>query len=149
MKTSKDNSPTASDFYKLIRGQIEHINNSINQRVVWLIIAQSFLFNGYALLINGLPEIQFMEDQQTLLMVIFPIASLITVSLFYIDIIGSLLYLRALRKNYDAQCEDGDRLLPPVAGWVTFRVMEHFSSALLPLVFIIIWIYIIVIKMVL
>lgn len=149
MKTSTDNSPIASDFYKLIRGQIEHINNAINQRVVWLIIAQSFLFNGYALLINGLPEIQFMEDQQTLLMVIFPIASLIMVSLFYIDIIGSLLYLRALRKYYDAHCEDGDRLLPPVAGWVTFRRMEHFSSALLPLVFIIIWICIIVIKMVL
>lgn len=139
-------SPVSSDFYKVVRAQVEHLNNAINQRVVWLIIAESFFFNGYALLITGTPESQSMKDQQALLMIIFPYASLLTVIISYIDIIGSLIYLKTLRVKYEKEQEIGDKLLPPITGWHKYFILEHASSALLPIVFTIIWVYIIVVK---
>lgn len=143
---TKTASPVSSDFYKVIRGQVEHLNNAINQRVVWLIIAESFFFNGYALLITGNPELQSMKNQQAFLMIIFPYASLLTVIISYIDIIGSLMYLKTLRKKYEKEQEIGDELLPPITGWHRYFVLEHASSTLLPIIFTVIWIYIIVVK---
>ena len=139
-------SPVSSDFYKVVRGQVEYLNNAINQRVIWLIIAESFFFSGYAILITGNPELQIMKDHKHLLMILFPYASLATVVISYIDIIGSLLYLRSLRINYEKEQEVGDKLLPPISGWHKYFVLEHASSIFLPIVFTFIWIYIIAVK---
>jgi hypothetical protein len=35
-----------SDEYKVVRGQIEHVDNNLGQRVIWLVIAQSFFLAG-------------------------------------------------------------------------------------------------------
>lgn len=143
---SNESSPVSSDFYKVVRGQVEFLKNGINQRVVWLIIAESFFFSGYSILITGNPNLEIMKNQQALLMIIFPYASLLTVVISYVDIIGSLLYLRTLRKKYDKEQEIGDQLMPPITGWHTYYVLEHASSILLPIVFTIIWIYILIAK---
>ncbi|WP_194776264.1 hypothetical protein [Pararhodonellum marinum] len=139
-----DKSPVASDFYKVIRGQIEYINNGINARVIWLIIAMSFFFSGYAILITGNPESEFMQRQQEILFSIFPYASLLTVVISTIDIIGSIMYLKSLRLNYEKEKEDGEELLPPIAAWQKYFILEHASAILLPIAFTLIWIYIIV-----
>lgn len=136
-------SPVSSDFYKIIRGQVEYLNNAINQRVIWLIIAESFFFSGYAILITRNPESQVMKDRQEQLMIIFPYASMLTVVISSIDIVGSLLYLKSLRLNYEKEKEDGEHLLPPITGWTKYFLLEHASSILLPIVFTLIWIYII------
>ena len=143
---NKKESPVSSDFYKVVRGQVEYLNNAINQRVIWLIIAESFFFSGYAILITGNPESQIMIDHKDLLMILFPYASLLTVVISSIDIIGSLLYLKSLKLNYEKEKEIGEELLPPVTGWHKYFVLEHASSILLPIVFTAIWIYIIVVK---
>jgi len=142
---TNNTSPVSSDFYEIIRGQVEYLNNAINQRVIWLIIAESFFFSGYAILITGNPELPTMKNRQELLMIIFPYASMLTVVISSIDIIGSLLYLKSLRLNYEKEKEDGEELLPPITGWNKYFWLEHASSMLLPIVFTLIWIYIIVV----
>lgn len=142
----ENESPVASDFYKVVRGQVEYLNNAINQRVIWLVIAQSFFFSGYAILITGNPESQIMIDHKDLLMIIFPIASMLTVVISSIDIIGSLLYLKSLQLNYEKEKETGEELLPPITGWNKYFLLEHASSILLPILFTLIWIYIMVAK---
>ena len=39
----------SEDFYKLIRGQIEHEDNLIGTRLNWFMASQSFLFSAYAI----------------------------------------------------------------------------------------------------
>jgi hypothetical protein len=44
-----------AEFYQLIRGQIEHEEETVNQRVMWQIISQAFFFGAYASLLNAPP----------------------------------------------------------------------------------------------
>jgi hypothetical protein len=143
---SSKTSPVASDFYKVVRAQVEYLNNGINQRVIWLIIAESFFFSGYAILITGNPESDFMKEQKQLLFILFPYASLLTVVISSVDIISSIFYVKSLRLNYEKEKEEGDELLPPITGWGKYFLLERASSILLPVVFTVIWIVIIVAK---
>jgi hypothetical protein len=130
-----------SDLFKVVRGQIEHINNAINQRVVWLVIAQSFFFSGYSILTTGNPEAQLLKDKQEILLLIFPIASLLTVILSYIDIIGNIVHIKQLRETYEQREPKNEKEFPPVGGIKTLRNLELVSPLVLPAVFIIIWSY--------
>ena len=42
------------DFYRLIRSQIEHEDNSQQQRLSWLVASQSFLFTAFAIVLSNL-----------------------------------------------------------------------------------------------
>ena len=37
------------EYYQIIRSQIEHEDNLINQRLSWFVAAQAFLFSAYAI----------------------------------------------------------------------------------------------------
>jgi hypothetical protein len=39
---------STADFYQLIHEQISNEDSSMNQRVNWLIVPQSFFFSGFA-----------------------------------------------------------------------------------------------------
>src|ERR1700712_2063321 len=91
----------AADEYKVVRGQIEHVDNNLSQRVIWLVIAQSFFFSGYAVLINGKPALPELGVVHHILTDIFPIAALLTVLFTSIDVFNSLRYMRDLRKFYE------------------------------------------------
>src|SRR4051812_10322806 len=91
----------ASDFYRVIRSQIEHVVNSRNQRIIWLVIAQSFFFSGFAILVTGNPGAPDMKDKQHLLLMIFPAAALLTVIFTFIDVICSQRHVSDLCKIYE------------------------------------------------
>ncbi|HEU0065030.1 MAG TPA: hypothetical protein VFQ58_08360, partial [Flavisolibacter sp.] len=82
------------DTYKEVRGQIEHLNNNLGQRVIWLVIAQSFFFSGYAILINGKPPDQNLMPVHDSMIKIIPIAALLTVIFTYLDVIASLIQMK-------------------------------------------------------
>src|SRR3954464_5874285 len=107
----------ASDLYKTIRGQIENQNDALNQRVIWLVIAQSFFFRGYAIMVTGNPAVETMKHIQHSMIFLFPIASLLILAVSYIDIMCGLMYVSKLRKHYDSQRAKEDEKFPPVAGW--------------------------------
>jgi hypothetical protein len=137
------NPAPVSSLYTVIRGQIEHINNTLNQRIIWLVIAQSFFFNGFALLVTAKPPNPPLYEK---LLWIFPIAALLSVILTFVDVMGSLIYLRKLRKWYNSKPKDDgiEKAYPPIAGYKNFRILEHVSPTVLPIVFIITWIYILI-----
>ena len=133
----------ATEVYKVVRGQIEHYDNSINQRVIWLSIGQSFFFNVYAMLVTAKAPTPDLFSKQKMLAVIFPFAALLTAIFTYVDVIATLMYLRRVRNYYKEATKDiePDKNYPPVYARRGDRIFQHTSPFLIPLVFIITWVY--------
>ena len=45
-------------YYQIIRSQIEHEDNLINQRLSWFVAAHAFLFSAYAILLNAPSQVR-------------------------------------------------------------------------------------------
>ena len=135
------------DTYKEVRGQIEHLNNNLGQRVIWLVIAQSFFFSGYAILINGKPPDQNLMPVHDSMIKIIPIAALLTVIFTYLDVIASLIQMKKLRENFESG-EGSSRIkdihYPPINGNRKQRIFVHTSPMLMPIIFVVCWIILIV-----
>jgi hypothetical protein len=131
-----------SNLYTNVRGQIEQQYNTSNQRVFWLILSQSFLFNAYVMLVNAQappPNV----PQYNILKVIIPIASIVTILFAYLDVIGSIIYVNKLRKFYESKGSPDERTgdYPAINGDRVDRIFSRVSPFCLPIVFLVIWIY--------
>ena len=143
------NPASVSEVYKVIRGQVEHVDNNLGQRVIWLVIAQSFFFGAYATLINGKPAKPELDLIHGALIKILPIAALLTVLFTFIDVIASIVYMRGLRKKYEDSLSDDiavDSAYPNITGSKNQRIFMHASPILIPAVFIILWIILLYIQ---
>lgn len=132
------------DLYKVTRGQIEHIDNTLSQRTIWLIISQSFFVSGYAVLITGNPNDAGMLAKQHFLIMLFPIASIILILVSLFDIIAGILYLRSLRISYH---EASDKNIPepgypPLEGFKMLNALKNLSPLIVPFVFVAVWLII-------
>jgi len=135
--------PQLSNLYTVSRAQIEHHDNAVNQRVIWLSIGQSFFFNVYAMLVTAKAPTPALFTKQQMLAVIFPIAALLVAIFTLVDVIAGLVYLRKIRKNYKAATDGSSRenYFPMLNGNKWDRGLQRISPVLIPLVFIITWIY--------
>lgn len=143
------NPSAVSEVYKVIRTQVEHVDNNLSQRVVWLVIAQSFFFSGYSILITGKASLPQSELTYEALIKILPVAALLTVIFTSVDVITSLVYMRSLRRKYENSLRsdiDLDNAYPSITGSKSQRVFMHVSPILIPALFIIIWIVLLVIQ---
>jgi hypothetical protein len=133
-----------SDMYRTSRGQIEHFDNAINVRVIWLSIGQSFFFGVYATLVSIKAPTPDLLDKQKILTIILPIAALLTALFTLFDVIANLVYMRRLRLTYEENTKDieSDRIYPYIWGKPTDRVFQHSSPTLIPIIFIISWVVI-------
>ncbi len=137
------NPKTVSEVYKVIRPQVEHVDNNLGQRVIWLVIAQSFFFSGFAILINGKASKPEFELIHGALIKILPIAALLTVLFTFIDVIASITYMRGLRKKYESSMAgdvDLDNAYPSITGSKGQRIFMHASPILIPTLFIVLWV---------
>ena len=140
-KSAIDLAPS-TDIYKTTRGQIEHYDNAINQRVIWLSIAQSFFFGVYGTLVSIKAPTPDLVSKQRMLAVLFPFAAFLTAVFTLLDVIATLVYLRRLRRYYEDATENKtDLQYPPVYGRPSDRIFQHISPVLIPLVFILTWAY--------
>ncbi|MBD1999057.1 hypothetical protein H6F88_16375 [Oculatella sp. FACHB-28] len=138
--------PTA-DFYQLIHEQISNEDDSMNQRVNWLIISQSFFFSGFATLLSSppKPENDGYADLHDLLLWIIPGISLITSLLIYVGILTSLVYMASLRKSFQTYPSDNTtEHFPPIQGTTTTRRLAQMPAVVVPLLFICTWIVLLV-----
>jgi hypothetical protein len=135
--------PQLTSIYSVTRTQIEHYDNSVNQRVIWLSIGQSFFFNVYAMLITAKAPTPALFSKQQMLAVIFPIAALLVAIFTLIDVVAGIFYLRKLRKNYkgatDGSSQEGR--FPMINGNKYDRLFQRISPIMIPLIFILTWIY--------
>jgi hypothetical protein len=134
------------DLYKTIRSQIEHVDNMISQRIIWLVISQSFFFDGYSILITGEPKDLLLSGKQHELILIFPIAALLMNIISLIDIISGMNYLKTVTKDFyeKRKAEKADVPYPPIEGFKKLNLLKNLSAVILPSVFTIIWIIILV-----
>ncbi len=135
--------PLPSELYRISRAQIEHHDNGVNQRVIWLSIGQSFFFNVYAMLVTAKAPTPELFKKQEMLAVIFPIAALIVSIFTFIDVLAGIFYMRKLRMNYKGHTDgsSSEHHYPMLNGNKWDRTFQRISPVMIPLVFIITWIY--------
>jgi hypothetical protein len=128
-------------YYQIIRSQIEHEDNLINQRLSWFVAAQAFLFSAYAILLNAPSQVrlQSFAKQQEILFSLIPLVAIGVSILIYVTIIAATLAmanLRRLAKNY---FED-NALLPPIQGYRKTFLLGQATPILIPFLFMSSWI---------
>jgi len=140
---NEEQEPQLSSIYTVTRTQIEHYDNSVNQRVIWLSIGQSFFFNVYAMLVTAKAPTPPLFAKQQMLAVVFPIAALLVAIFTLVDVIAGLFYLRKLRLNYKIVTDGSSKenLYPMINGNKRDRFFQRLSPVMIPLLFIATWLY--------
>lgn len=131
------------DLYKVTRAQIEHLDNILSQRIVWLVISQSFFVSGYSVLVTGNPNNPVYMHAQSVLLVLFPIVSIALIVLSLFDIICGLLYIKKLERFFDID-KDGSETpnYPPINGFKMLNGLKNASTLIVPFILIVFWLYI-------
>jgi hypothetical protein len=65
----------------------------LSQRIVWLVLSQSFFVSDYSIIVTGNPNNPAYVHSQSVLMVLFLIVSLTLILLSIFDFACSLLYI--------------------------------------------------------
>jgi hypothetical protein len=136
-----ENTAPASEIYKTVRGQIDTVSGDMGQRIIWLAIGQSFFFSGYAILATGKPALPENNTLYNMMLMVLPIIALLYTFLTFLDVLGSLIYMVYLRRYYQRapKNDETESIYPPVHGTKLIRLFLHTSTAVLPIVFFIIW----------
>jgi hypothetical protein len=134
-----------TEYYQIIRSQIEHEDNLINQRLSWFVAAQAFLFSAYAILLNAPPQVrlQSFATQQEILFSLIPLVAIGVSILIYITVIAALLAMANLRRLLKNHMEDS-ALFPPVQGYRQTLLLGQATLILIPFVFMSSWIVLLI-----
>ncbi len=135
------------EYYKIIRSQIEHEDNLINQRLSWFIAAQAFLFTAYAILLNAPTDVraQKFATQQNLLLFLVPVVAIGMSILIYTTIFAATIAMAHLRRLLESRVQEKERArLPPVQGYRFTLLLGQAAPILIPLLFIVIWILLLI-----
>jgi hypothetical protein len=137
-----------TDLYKVLRSQIEHLDNTISQRVVWLTLSQSFFVSGLAVLITGNPNDPQLIRLQLALLTLFPIVSIIMVLLSFFDIVSGLVYIKKLAELHQKvkREENFELRYPPLTGFNMLSQVKNFSPLAVPIIFIAFWVFFLIYK---
>ena len=134
-------------YYRIIRSQIEHEDNLINQRLSWFVAAQAFLFSAYAILLNVPSQVrlQSFETQREFLFFLIPLVAIGVSILIYITVIAAMLAMANLRRLLKTHMNENDSaLLPPVQGYRQTLLLGQASPLLMPFLFLISWIVLLI-----
>jgi hypothetical protein len=130
-------------YYQIIRSQIEHEDNLINQRLSWFVAAQAFLFSAYAILLNAPSQLRVARfgTQHEILFFLIPVVAIGMSILIYITVIAAMLATANLRRLLKTCINEKDRaLLPPVQGYRRTLLLGQAAPILIPFLFMISWI---------
>lgn len=133
--------PTA-DFYQLIQQQLNNEDSSMNERINWLIVSQSFLFSVLATLLGSTPdpEVGHLAKLHDILLWLIPGISLLASGIIYVGILTSLVYMGDLRQSYLTYPQDGTvEHFPPIQATTVARRLAHLPAIGVPLLFIVTW----------
>jgi hypothetical protein len=131
------------EYYQIIRSQIEHEDNLINQRLSWFLAAQAFLFSAYAILLNAPSQVRLQRfaTQQEILFTLIPLVAIGASILIYVTVFAAMLAMANLRRLLEGHMnEEESALLPPVQGYRQTLLLGQASPILIPFLFMISWI---------
>jgi hypothetical protein len=136
-----------AEFYQMIHEQLSHEDSSMNQRVNWLIISQSFFFSAFATLLSSPPDPKdgsyaVIHD---LLLWAIPGISLITTSVIYVGVLVSIFYMGDLRQRFDTYPQDDTvTYFPPIQSTPLMRRLAQLPAITVPVLFIGVWVFLII-----
>ena len=138
--------PTASELYAVIRGQIEHEDNLIAQRLSWLMAAQSFLFTAYAITLNAAPQpSERAAALQKLLQWLVPAVAAAVSLLTLVTVVAGVAAMNLLRAWFlDRAGPAPLQHLPPIQGVRRTVLLGTAGPVLLPVLFAGVWAYLLV-----
>ena len=144
MAEGRESFMSKSEYYNVFRGRIESANNLINQRIIWLVISQSFFFSAYAMILNAPVKAKnpLFEDLQLLMHNLLPFAAIASAILSYVAISVTLFDIPKLSRSFDEFCKNSsvdDVKLPHVMSSPLVNAIEIGTTMLLPLIFIVSW----------
>jgi hypothetical protein len=142
-----------SDYYQMIRSQIDAENQLANMRVIWLLIAEAFFVGGYATLLNAQEQAknQLYAVQQELLFWVLPLAALIAGLLACAGVVASAKRVAQFEEFYTlyeertAQDESTEGY-PPLQNHGLVHWLTAISLVGLPILFVILWGIVLVIQ---
>ena len=147
MPLKSDEPISIHEYYTIIRGQIEHEDNLIGQRLSWFVAAQSFYFTAYAIVISNIrgDHTSWVGGQMRLLLLMVPIVAILTSLLIYATVIAGLVAMAKLRDLYRQFATREEAAgLPPVQGYRRTQVLGQAAPMLLPGIFIAIWLILLI-----
>ena len=130
-------------YYQIIRSQIEHEDNLINQRLSWFVASQACLFSAYAIHLNSPSQVRLQNfaTQQEILFSLIPLVAIGASILTYITVIAAMLATANLRRLLKTHMNEKDSaLLPPVQWYRQTLLLGQASPILMPFLFMISWI---------
>jgi hypothetical protein len=132
------------DYYRIVRGQLEHEDNLITNRLSWLIASQSFLFTAYAILAGNVSQGVISDPRRQLLVLIPGIAGLTCIFIF-LAILGGVIAMHNLRKLHRRHSSSAhNQTLPPVQGYHATQFLGLVAPILLPILFTSVWVYLLI-----
>jgi hypothetical protein len=138
-----DSTIAPEHYYAIVRGQIEHEDNLIGQRLSWYVAAQSFLFTAYAIVVSnsGPNHTPLIIERMRLLLWLIPMTSILTCLLIYLTIVAGALAIRDLRRLYRKHADyEATVGLPPVQGYRRTQMLGQAAPLFVPLVFLVVWV---------
>jgi hypothetical protein len=138
------------DYYRIVRGQIEHEDNLVGSRISWFVTSQSFLFSAYAIIASNIQPKPAgtgatAMDAKHVLLVIIPTVAILTSVLLLLAICSGIAAMSALRAGYNTIApKPADHLLPPIHGSTATRLTGMAAPVLLPPLFMAVWIFLLV-----
>src|SRR5436190_435401 len=119
------------EYYQIIRAQIEHEDNLINQRLSWFVAAQSFLFTAYAILLNAPSpmRVEKFVTQQDILFPLIPVVAIGMSLLIYTTIFAAMRAMANLRRLLESHLNEQERAVFPPVGPVSGSVAAHTTLA--------------------
>jgi hypothetical protein len=132
--------PTPLDLYRAARGQIEHEDNLITQRLNWFLASQAFLFSSYAIVLNMPLELRAATVRYSTVLDVIPLVAIIVGVLIWVGVVGGLLAMRRLRLDMTVRCRAlFDAGFPAIHGHDGTRWMGRAAPTLLPPMFVFAW----------
>jgi hypothetical protein len=131
------------DYYRILRGQIEHEDNLVGSRISWFVTSQSFLFSAYAIMSSGLPANPtpaYLAGKRALL-VVAPIVGITTGLLILLAILSGVVAMTNLRRLYTEHAGRIPAGLPPIQGSAWTRMTGIAAPVLLPILFMAVWVF--------
>lgn len=130
------------DYYRVVRGQIEHEDNLIGTRLNWFTTSQSFLFSAYAIVLSNLRDQDLpWVHRLRLLVVLIPMIAVFVCVVIFAVLVAGVLAMRRLRHLYAHHAQDELAGLPPVQGFRLDYLLGQAGPMLLPIGFFCVWIF--------
>ena len=122
------------ELFHILRGQIEHEDNLITQRLSWFLTSQSFLFTAFAICLNN----KELSEQSQRLIHLIPVLAISIGILIWIGIIAGTQAMRRLRNNYKHHIPTRSGL-PSLQSPTRFRFAGMTAPIFIPVLFVLAW----------